>query len=156
VIRPLRRRHLAAWIAIALLVPIGVSIALAARTAVPRSSVRIAAESSQAWKTQWARESFFAGQPLSIALQHVPGGEWGLRVTPTAPLVQPDLLMYWVHEDAVDLDSSARLIGAVTENGDGPLPIDAELLTGGGDLLLYSLAHASIVARAPWPGQELN
>ena len=158
-IRSLRRRHLSVWLVFAMLVPVGVAIALAARTTVAPSDWQVDAQlgaSFEKWTSQWEREAFFAELPISIALQHDSSGGWRLHIAATAELVQPDLLLYWVEKGAAELDSSARLMGAVSHQRAVDLPMAGELVDGGGELLLYSLAHGRVVSRAEWPGREQN
>jgi hypothetical protein len=70
-----------------------------------------------------------------------------VQLVPTAPVVSPDLLVYWSEDSAAKaLPSSARLLGSYHASGIYTLPVGAR---SQGYLSLYSLAHRTVVASIP-------
>ena len=67
---------------------------------------------------------------------------------PTGPLRAPDPLLYWSASPAQGaLPSDARLLGPLSAAPVQRFPLPAER----GQLIVYSLGHAEIVAQGPLP-----
>jgi hypothetical protein len=144
---PLRRRH-AAWItALALVLPIAFAAAIATRQA-PAVARELALEPRAANSP----EPLVVGQGELSLLQRANGPRWQARHDATRITIAqldgaeaPDLLAYWTFHDAGgdELSSDAVLLG----------PIDGGERTfarpgAGGVLVLFSLAHGEVIARA--------
>lgn len=144
---PLRRRH-AAWItALALVLPIAFAAAIAMRQA-PAVARELAFEPRAAH----APEPLPAGQGELALLQRADGPRWQARHDATRITVAqldgeeaPDLLAYWTPHDAGGdkLSPDAVLLG----------PLHGRERTfarpaADGALVLFSLAHGEVVARA--------
>ena len=145
-IQPLRTVHRHAFIALAALLPIILAAALIARHRIPavRPAIFIIPQDafrlSQASAT-WNKNSFdteFYSEPKN------PSGVLAvLKVRRN--LDAPDLLLYWSQSDANSAGlNDARLLGSFVAGKSYSLPAG----TGGGTLVLYSLAHRQIVDSA--------
>ena len=151
-IAPLRRRHRAVTTVLAVAVPVGFVVALAARDPLPTMAADdpalegIAVERPDPWGSEEpselsARVDRDAGQPRLelFGLPHSPG---------------PDGLVYLTDEiDPDALPPDARWIGAV----DGARSQAFDLPPGASGMrtvLVYSLAHDRVVASAALPAPE--
>lgn len=144
---PLRRRH-AAWItALALVLPIAFAAAIATRQ-VPAVARELAFEPRAANSP----EPLVAGQGELTLLQRADGPRWKARHDATRITIEqldgneaPDLLAYWTpHATSGDkLSPDAVLLGPL-HGGERTFARPA----ADGALVLFSLAHGEVVARA--------
>lgn len=144
----LRRRHRGAALALAVLLPPALALALAVRPdesdfAIPRALI----EEPAVGEVQLDRADLFA--PLAIRTRILGAGAGGevLELTPGADLERPDVLVYWSREDAADrVPDTAQLLGrlAGTEVRRFALPSPAR----GGRVHLWSLGHGALVGAA--------
>jgi hypothetical protein len=89
-----------------------------------------------------------AGVHLKVrSLSPTTATERKVQLLSTAPVVSPDLLVYWSEDSSAKaLSPSARLVGSFHAGGIYTLPADAR---NSGYLSLYSLAHREVVASIP-------
>jgi len=142
-IRSLRRRHATMIVGIALIVPILAVLALAARPVPPIMAAAAATPSTGNWTALGPRGGVHA------FVESESGREW-LHLVRDEEFVSPDVLVYWSPEPpATDepFPSGAVLLGALGDPGAHTFNLPARDV--GGVLLLYSLAHQSVVAATP-------
>lgn len=144
---PLRRRHAALITALALVLPMAFAAAIATRAA-PAVTRELAFEARAAS----APEPLAAGAGQLALLERANGPRWQARHDATRITIAqldgneaPDLLAYWTpHDTSGDqLPPDAVLLG--------PLPGGERTFArpgAGGALVLFSLAHGDVVARA--------
>ena len=154
-IRPLRARHRAIFVVLALALPVGLAGALLSRPA--DSAVDALPEAlrapavAAAGEVAWSLAGGWDGVPLDAELR-VDGGGAALVVTPLEDPRLPDLLVYWSPEGAGQralADGEALLLGRVAGSRPVSLPVAREALDRGGYLLLFSLAQGQVIASAP-------
>ena len=143
-IAPLRRRHRALVIALALLLPAPVVLSLTERDGFP---VRTPVDLLEAARG-FDRVLIFEDEPAPLAVRLGPGDalrgtadQTFLRVEQLAPATAPELLFYASSspaEEGAGVPADARLLGTL-EVVDRPLAIDAS------HLIVYSLGHARVV-----------
>lgn len=148
----LRRRHRVATIALAVLMPPALALALAVRggshpsDSLPRALVAVAATGAP----RWSRDDLWTVTPIRTRRFAGATSEAGsvVELTPLRDPMLPDLLVYWSAAGASDrLPEGAQLLGrlAGTEARHFALP------AAGGRLHLYSLGHARLVDSAALP-----
>lgn len=179
-IAPLRARHRAIFLALALLVPAGLAAALLARheraeatsalrpesdaSAAVRGALHPEAVAPSAQRQLWERAPLLGGtigRARLLARVDDEGATTGLslELSAVAPAAAPDVLLYWSAQSSVAvgeaeaLPADARLLGALGGGGRLLLPVPDEA-AGGGALLLYSLGHARLIGRAALPAAE--
>lgn len=131
-IRPLRRAHRAIVTTLALVLPVLVGAALAARREVPASTTSAGLS---------PRPATLGGQSPVVIVRW----EKGLQRLPA-----PDVLVYWSREPVVGskLPRDAVLVGRFAP---GVLPRPAS--RSAGYLILYSLAHQEVIDAARLGGR---
>lgn len=148
----LRRRHRVATIALALLMPPALALALAARSGSPLSGglPQALAARVASGAPRWSRDDLWTVTP--IRTQGFAGATSEaapvIELTPLRDPMLPDLLVYWSAARASDrLPEGAQLLGrlAGTEARRFAAP------AAGGRLYLYSLGHARLVDSATLP-----
>lgn len=141
----LRRRHRVATIALAVLMPPALAVALIAREPMPGSAVPVAlAGDTTTGPPRWSRDDLFAALPIRVRGF---AGEL-VELQPLRDPLLPDLLVYWSADGAVDaLPAGAQLVGRLA----GVEARRFALPAAGGRLHLYSLGHARLVDSAALP-----
>lgn len=143
-IAPLRRRHLVWTTVLAVVVPVLFLYGLGARQPVPANdALPIAAPVGI---PEGAQVLAFGDMPIDGHLWSAAGGS-RVQVAWRAVPVAPDVLLYWsAGDDGGDaLPADATFVGAVDGRAHA-------LPSPGGALVLYSLAHRTVVARTVLPG----
>lgn len=144
---PLRRRHAAMITALALVLPVAFATAIATREA-PAVARELALEP----RAVRALEPLDAGQGELTILQRANGPRWQARHDATRIAIAqldgaeaPDLLAYWAPREAGgdELATDAVLLGPLS-TGERTFARPGD----GGVLVLFSLAHGEVVARA--------
>ena len=148
----LRRRHRIATIALAVLMPPALALALAARSGPPpRGGLPHALTAEVATGApRWSRDDLWTVTPIRTRgfAGATSEAESVIELTPLRDPMLPDLLVYWSAAGASDrLPEGAQLLGrlAGTETRRFPAP------AAGGRLHLYSLGHARLVDSAALP-----
>ena len=151
-IAPLRRRH--RWM-FGVLTPAVLAVmflALAQRPPSPRSvppEALLGISQAPSGEVLMDQGDFFASPPVAARLvRHA--SSLTLELEPTEPLRQPSVLAYWRPSAAGGLDS-ASLLGQLLDDRRQAF----ELPGGGGEVVLYSLAHQQELAAAGLPEVDL-
>ncbi len=146
-IQPLRTVHRRAFVALAIFLPLILALGLGARRSrpvpatPPLTEVYAGQRSDTQWQKRAIRSRFYAG-PNTVNHPR----DTFVTFDPTPKLNEPDLLVYWVSsEPQTSLPPQARLLGALSASRTFTLPQDAN---GSGYLVLYSLAHQTVVDTA--------
>jgi len=150
-IRPLRQRHRRMVIVLGVFLPVAFAIGIAARKPVPdmTSLPKELVTSRQKFAaTEWERADLFTKTPIQVRLlrESAGAGHFAVEFSAAKDFVKPDLIVYWVAGSPNTTDTlpdSARLLGAFNSSVALSLPSDAA--TGGGVLILYSLADQEVV-----------
>jgi hypothetical protein len=150
-IRPLRQRHRRMVIVLGVLLPVAFAVGIAARKPVPRmiSLPKELVASPQTFAvTEWERADLFTKAPIQVRLlrERAGAGRFAVEFTAAKDFVKPDLIVYWIagNPNITDkLPDNARLLGAF--NSSVALSLSPDAATGGGVLVLYSLADQEIV-----------
>lgn len=144
----LRRRHRIATIALAVLMPPALAIALASRSEVPIGTLpRVLAVEATGGAARWSRDDLWSALPIRTRGFAGAGGPL-VELSPLRDPLLPDLLVYWAAAGAGDpLPDGARLLGRLA----GTAPRRFALPAAGGRLYLYSLGHARLVDSAALP-----
>lgn len=148
----LRRRHRSMFRALAVGLPLAWVFGIAGRQPVPVMGTLPAlvfGESPTARPVLGDQVIFPGPSPIRLRWFPEESSESGLALTLLThdPGMGPDRLVYWVSgpgTDAQTLPDSACLLGAFVPGA--PLAIPVEMLGRNGRLILYSLAHAEVVA----------
>ena len=145
-IRLLRQRHRRMVIALALALPIGFSIGIAARRPVPSMAslpgeLRTFSRGSAA--TVWERSDLFVNAPIQARLLRESGksGRFALELSAPRDFVKPDLIVYWVADGSKlteALPNNALLLGAFSL---AVFTLPGNMPSEDGSLVLYSLAN---------------
>ena len=151
-IRPLRRRHLTMLALLAIIVPVVLLAALKVRPAVslmesiPEVFVRVPPERGPAWR------DLTPDLPARVRIRPEKDGR-KLDYHPVDDPERPDLLLYWSASPFVGsakLPADAILLGPLAGAQARSFSLEDEI-EGAGHLMVYSLAHAEVVASAAWP-----
>lgn len=152
-IRPLRRRHLGMIASLALVVgPLGIA-ALASRPAPARQATLPAGLAPPA--SAATSDGADLGTDPPGRVRRIEGGA-AVEIVFSRPVPSPDLLVYWLAggpSEGAGLPEESVLLGATGDR----LRIRFELpggATGRGELLLFSLAHESVVGRTVLTAEE--
>ena len=155
-IRPLRARHRAMMVVLAVVVPLLFAAGLAARRAVPRSMDSPPGEQASSYEDfeVIGRDDRAWGElPIITIWLRASGADTRCAVTLelSRPVKRPDLLVYWDDHpsDAGDLSEEARLLGRL--GGRRRLTWEVPTPSGSGRLVLYSTAWKKVVASAAPP-----
>ncbi len=146
-IQPLRSAHRRTWLALAPVLPMVLIVGLMARRPLPRSNSRITNSETQRAIRQtddpWTKHKIH-----SVFLRD-PSDPTSVQVVLTEPgdLSVPDVLVYWSPQlsGTDSLPTDALLLGALENSR----PMHLRDGNPKGFLILYSLAHHSIVDAAP-------
>jgi len=149
-IRPLRQRHRHIVIAMGVVLPVVFTLGVAARKPAPTvTSFPGEAPNSHLGSPTavWERSDLFAKTAIQIQLlrDNNNGSRFLLKLSAARDFVKPDLIVYWVAENAKSVDSlpdSALLLGSFHS---ASLALPAEATVHPGVLVLYSLANGEIV-----------
>ena len=144
-IQPLRSAHQRAWLALALVLPTVLIVGLMARRPLPGSKTnnserwQAIRQSDDLWTKHKIRTSFLrdTSDPTSVQLVFESVGD----------LSAPDVLVYWSPRlsGSDSFPKNAVLLGALESSR----PLHLRDSNPRGFLILYSLAHHSIVGAAP-------
>ena len=144
-IRPLRKRHRIMWIALAVLLPAGLAVALlerrppAVQAELPAALVPAADE----FPHELARgERSYLGLGLEVRLlgSEPEGGALAVEVRPTGELQQkPDPLLYWTDGELAEL-GRAHLLGPLGGEAGRVYPLRPGTARGQGRLFVHSPA----------------
>lgn len=152
-IRPLRARHRALTIALAVVVPALFAAGLSVRQRVPRSAdspIGQFASSHEGFEEVARDERAWGELPIRTIWLRGPGAAAPRAVSLelAGALERPDLLVYWDDGPAADeLSEGARLLGRLG----GGRRITLDVPSAPGRLLLYSTAWKEVVATAAAP-----
>src|SRR5262249_17471851 len=151
-IRPLRQRHRAMVVAWGAFLPAAFIFGVASRRSVPLLPSLPSPLSYQPAPTNqlvWVRDDLWEKKPLRTRLlSDSTLSNLALEVTATAPVVQPDVLLYWAAGNSkVDdsLPSDVVLLGAWMQDPANAVAVPQIAKAGQGRLILYSLADHEIV-----------
>lgn len=147
-IQPLRNVHRRVSMGMAVVLPAVLFVGLAARRPVSISGghdvalpgrVQLLKQSAGGWQRHAMQTSLYR--------QLDPPYDLYVTLNPVRPLNEPDVLLYWSESPAAksSLPDRARLLGAFEPASALALPRD---LQPGGNLILYSLTHQSVVDSA--------
>ena len=143
-IQPLRTEHRAAFVALAIVLPVVIVTGLAARR--PRlasgsppvqlpASAQLVGKSGTLWPKHAMRTEFYSdsGRP----------GDIDVVLTPAEEFNEPDLLLYWSVDppSGNSLPAAARLVGSFIAGKPFILPPNVDR---SGYLVLFSLPHQTI------------
>jgi hypothetical protein len=148
-IQPLRTVHRRVSVVMAVFLPTVLFVGLTARRPVSRPGggavglpdrAHLLKQTAGGWQRHTIQTSLYG--------QLDPPHDIYAVLNPARPLNAPDVLVYWSGLSAADsnLPSGARLLGTFEPARAIVLPRD---LQPGGNLILYSLAHQSVVDSAP-------
>lgn len=144
----LRRRHRVATLALAVLMPPSLAVAVLARSEATTSSVPVALVGDRtADSPRWSRDDLFAEVPIRARRF---AGDRGaiIELQPLRDPLLPDLLVYWSSGGVGDaLPEGARLLGRLAGMEARRFALPAPR----GTLHLYSLGHARLVDGAALP-----
>lgn len=146
-IRPLRRSHLILAIALAILLPGAVLLAVAAR---PAASPPDNAGLSRLAELETSGSSWsVAALGIELRLATDPTGATFAWVRSSGELGAPDPLLYWVAEiptDSTSLPATAMLLGSIGRRSGAATPIDS--IPRAGALVVWSNGHDRVLATA--------
>lgn len=148
--RPLRQRHRIAFLALAFLLPVAFTIAIAARKPLPVVGALPAALQAPAPVYEdigSPRTNLFAKTPLQVRIlkriDH--SGRIAVGLSSSQSLIEPDLIVYWNPGGSLTADTlpdTAILLGTF---GPAALDLPDQAARSPGVLVLYSLADGEIV-----------
>jgi len=150
-IRPLRQQHRRMLTVIGVLLPVAFVAGIAARKPAPTVTTlpaALAMPSQHFEAVEWERADLFTKTPIQVRLLRERAGAGRSAVALSSPhdFLKPDLIVYWVagSPNTTDkLPDNARLLGVFTSSMALSLPPEAA--SGGGVLILYSLADQEVV-----------
>jgi hypothetical protein len=147
VIAALRRRHRVASIVLALAVPPGFALALAARPTLPPPGEVPAALLADLQVGALVAERADLWSPLAIRMRIYANGV--IELAPLVDLEKPDVLVYWSPEAARDrLPDGARWLGRLAGTSPRRFALPPEARGRAGFLHLYSLGHGQWLGSA--------
>lgn len=162
-----RRTHRAAVMALAVIVPAGVALALAARPKAPSGSSRIPAfdaHRDEPFAADWQGAVHRDGLTVTVRVGSAPAASFArtsaprtLEIEARATTGQPELLAYW--SDATrqgDLPEGSILLGPVTMQATQRVALPAVAATQAGRLVLYSLAQGRVAASLDLPATQAS
>ena len=148
-IRPLRQRHRAVFIALGFCLPLAFASGIAARRPIPPAAslpATLASTPPAPADLVWKRRDLFPSAPIEVRLlREKSSGRIAAQFSATTDFLKPDLLVYWAAGNPhirESLPENATLLGQF----DSPaLILPNEVLTVDGVLILYSLADNELV-----------
>jgi hypothetical protein len=145
VIAKLRRRHRVVFLALVVVVPVGLAVGLAARTPVPT----MASDDPALAGLPGAPAAEAASADGLLAARRLEDGGTRIVLSGLGALSAPDVLVYLVQDaSALRLPPDARLLGALRGVGRQAFDVGPGGLGDGSHVLLYSLGHQEIIGRA--------
>lgn len=149
-IRPLRRAHRAASVALALALPLGLAAALMARPDPPAAVLEglVPPGASGRVVAEWEVPEL----GLAASLLAEEGGPRWLTLVPADDPREADVLVYWTAAPgagAEALAAGARLLGTLA--GAAPRAFALPPEVAGGRLVLFGLAHQEVLATSALP-----
>ena len=159
-IRPLRTRHRRMTGVLAVVLPIGLALAIMARPDELEAGVGVmesgltsaSVPTTEAMARVFVRDFGPWGElPLDALLGRGADGLTLVEFAPTAPLLEPDLLAYWSPAPVggsgkPELSHEAVLLGRLTET-----PVRFVIPSTPGHLILFDLARGQVRATRPVP-----
>lgn len=160
--RALRKRHRQLTLALALLVPPAVVLALRARVAQPISPLPASLATIEPSRDPGDRWLVPLGDgELQVSLRFVAGGavddpsnrgevaQPAIELAGTSRAGTPEILVYWTSNDPRGdaLPEDAILLGPLPFGSRARLPLPRAAAKSSGFLVLYSLSHGNVVAR---------
>ena len=145
-IQPLRTVHRRAFVALAFVLPAVLVVGLESRRMPSRvqvlqlpSSACLVRESDTLWQMHTIQTAFYSDSNRS--------GDIQVALRPAQELNEPDLLLYWSVEQPTgdSLPAAAQLLGPFAAGKAFTLPLNVDRA---GYLILFSLAHQSLIATA--------
>lgn len=137
------------FISLAIVLPLGLGLALSSRTSVPASANAPRGDASAiAPDSAPASDTLAKSGALEFRLRIWNAAVNGARVlelTPKRDLESPDVLVYWADSEAAkDLPANSVLLGSLAGTQARRFTLSKDV--HGGRLFLYSLAHQELVA----------
>jgi hypothetical protein len=160
VIRSHRRRHLWIFAVLAVILPIVLVAAIGVKRRAPRVDrmPRVLSEpSTSTWTavagtdTEWVDWNMNTRLLTSDSLR----SRLGVELTLTRALEVPDVAVYWTARTGAAPDQLPRdavLLGTIGKIGAQRLPLPPQATETGGNLVLYSAAHHSVLDVLNIPG----
>jgi hypothetical protein len=138
-------------IALGILLPVAFVAGIAARKTVPVMASlpgELTVAPQKFAVSEWQRDDLFPKTPIQVRLLRESAGSGRFAVAFSAPkdFVKPDVIVYWASGNPAltdELPEDAVLLGAF--NPSVPLPFPPNVASGGGVLVLYSLADQDII-----------
>ena len=147
-IRSLRKRHRVMVCTLGVLLPVALTVGLAARKPVPVSATvpsALAGQVNDFGRVVWTKTDLWPGQRIITSLRRNAARSVAVELL-FRDLAKPDVLVYWAagkEPTAEGLPDKARLLGALSNRVPFPIPADARGEIG--RLVLYSLADQEVV-----------
>lgn len=157
-IHALRQQHLRTFAALAVLLPVGLLVGLRARpaparvAALPEDLAAAGGWDGRGGSVLWTSTENFASLHLTESLLQDADGKTAVSLQPQADVESPDVLVYWTPRDtkgSTSVPDDAVLLGALAGAHARIFPLpDTTTHTGRGGILLYSLAHGTVLGEA--------
>jgi len=154
VIQPLRTVHRAVFLAWTALLPVVFGAGLLSRHQWPQPPSRMSSIRPDTLVLELERTAHLAGVTVHARLLRSNSNlnELYVQLVPEAPLVAPDVLVYWsAQSSSGGIPIESRLLGAFRPLESYPLPDEAK---SSGFLFLYSPAHQELLGAVPLGGKR--
>lgn len=159
-IHELRVAHFRTFAVLGIVLPAGILAAIVSRTepprvdALPEELARAAGWDGAAGAPLWHREDLFGSPRLAASLVRDDHGALALVLQPLEEPRAPDLLVYWAGgaEPSGTLPADAVWLGVLAGTGARAFPLPEAASKAAGRIVLYSLAHATLVDEVALPG----
>lgn len=142
----LRRRHLQVQGVLAILVAVGVILALSLRKEIPAGPVAAPLDAFRPseGQTLWESRAVFSELPSLVRLLEA-AGRFSVEITPERDPLLPDLLLYWspIDRSAV-LPTGAHFLGRLSGTQTRRFHLPG---SPAGSLYLFSLGHQRMVSQ---------
>ena len=146
-IQPLRTAHRTIFLGLGILLPVLLIAGISSRS---KNVVMPVATQDlpQAGAVFGQQTISLGGQKIEVRIAKIQSaaGATQFQLVPSAPLVAPDLLLYWTAESAASLPNNATLIRAY--NSQQPFSVPPARAANE-FLLLYDLPHQRVIATFP-------
>jgi len=153
-----RRRHLAVFVALAVLVPVGIVTSVLERAplpvvdSLPEELVRESAATTVPDRVTWLREGAL-WDDLGVEVVRVPNpdGVPLIAFRPTRDLHAPKVLVYWAPGagPTPEVPAGAVLLGALAGTEAAVFPLPPAMRDVDGRFLVYSLGHQQVLGVLP-------
>ena len=160
-IRAHRRRHLGAFTILAVVLPVILVAALAARRTPPvvaSAPTALTDPALDTWVALDSAEAEVLEVPIRIRLlaplPSTTPTRFGVELEPTQPIGRPDVLVYWTASPpAINeaLPSDGLLLGSIGGTRPRRFELPQPALQIRGSLILYSAAHREVLGTLPVP-----